>query len=88
MAAEMIHGEGRSGRPENGNAASPSDGRQGGDDREHQRFGPLRQGLLNEIDRRMAATGAGQSDLPIDAYSADAHDAVHRIETILAGNAS
>jgi len=80
-------GEGRSGRSSIGNARPRllDVGRQGSDDREHQRLNPSRQGLNNTDDRR-PAMGAGRTgdEVPIDAYSEAAIEAAERIAALLA----
>jgi len=82
-----VQGEGRSGRSNNGKTASPDDGRQGGEDREHRRLCPLREGLND--DRRLAATGAGQpAEFPPDAGSVEADRAASRIAALLSRSAT
>ena len=84
----MIRGEGRSGRSNIGNAGPRlrEVGRQGSDDREHQRLSPSRQGLNNDPARHLAATGAGQvyDEIPEDAFSPEADEAAARIAALLA----
>lgn len=84
----MIRGEGRSGRSNIGNAGPRlrEVGRQGSDDREHQRLSPSRQGLNNDPDRRLVATGVGQfcDGIPEDAFSPEADEAAARVAALLA----
>ena len=86
-------GEGRSGRSKNGNAGPRlrDVGRQGSDDREHQRPSPsTRQGLNRHYtDRRLAAMGAGQfDDMPFDVHTDAANNAAFRVAALVAGRSS